>query len=174
MAMLGLQVASMAAASGMVAAKAAMLGMTVGIGGAILALTGLAYVMLRKKSSPVLFGPGSGMQMAAQQTAALGSSLGFVGTQAKAMSPHLKQLSSDIKSLPDSKMIHIKKVFNAEEGVLNASKGANITAHTVRLLGAATAGSAGGQTIQNHMDVTVEMDGSVIGHRVAKQLSDRG
>jgi hypothetical protein len=114
------------------------------------------------------------MQMAAQQTAALGSSLGFVGTQAKAMSPHLKQLSSDIKSLPDSKMIHIKKVFNAEEGVLNASKGANITAHTVRLLGAATAGSAGGQTIQNHMDVTVEMDGSVIGHRVAKQLSDRG
>ena len=172
-ALLGVQAAGMAAAFGMSKAMAAAIGLKVAIGGALAAIAIFAYMMLRKKSSPVLFGPNSGMQMAAQQTAALGSSLGYVGTQAKAMSPHLKQLSSDIKSLPDSKMIKIKKVFNAEEGVLNASKGANITAHTVRLLGAATAGSAGGSTIQNHMDVTVEMDGSIIGHKVAKQLSDR-
>ena len=172
-AMFALQFATASVASGFATAATAAAGLNIALGVVGIAAAGLAYVLFRKKSSPVLFGPGSGMQMAAQQTAALGSSLGYVGNQARAMSPHLRKLSSDINSLPDSKMIHIKKVFNAEEGVLNASKGANITAHTVRLLGAATAGSAGGQTIQNHMDVTVEMDGSVIGHKVARQLSDR-
>ena len=88
------------------------------------------------------------------------------------MAGPIRQLATDINALPDHKMLRIEKVFQAEEGVLDASKGANITAHTVRLLGAAAGGSATGRPIQNHMDVTVEMDGKMVGHQVARQLSD--
>ena len=82
-------------------------------------------------------------------------------------------MSTDINALPDSKMLRIEKVFEAEEGVLDASKGANITAHTVRLLGAAAGGSASGRPIQVHSDVTLNMDGKVVAHQVARQLSDK-
>jgi len=172
-AMFGMQAAAMAVKLGMDAAKASALAFKFAIGGVVVGLGMLAVQMFHKKNSPTLFGKNSGMAMAAQQTAALGSSIGYVGQQARGMSPHMRRLASDINALPDTKLIHINKVFNAEARVLDASKGAAITEHTVRLLAAATAGSAGGQTIQNHMDVTVEMDGRVVGHQVAKQFSDK-
>ena len=82
--------------------------------------------------------------MAARQTYSLAGAFGATATQARLMAPELRRLSADLNSMPDSKMIHIKKVFDAEAGVAEAAKGANITRQTIALLGAATAGAAGG------------------------------
>jgi len=132
----------------------------------------VGFSMMEKQHSPPLFGKNSSMSLAAQQTYGLGSAFSYAAVQASQTAPAMRQLAMELNGMPDSKMIHIEKVFNAEEGVLDASKGANITAHTTRLLAAASAGSAGGRTIQNHMDVTVEMDGRVVAHQVKRQLAD--
>tara|TARA_R110000824_G_scaffold120245_5_gene275334 strand:+ start:1201 stop:3261 length:2061 start_codon:yes stop_codon:yes gene_type:complete len=172
-AMVALKFAAFAAQAGMqglgasAAAAAGPIGILVGI------ISAVGFAMFTEQHSPPLFGKNSGMAMAASQTAQFGSSIGYAAKQASAMSGPIKKLATDINALPDSKMLRIEKVFTAEEGVLTASKGANITAHTVRLLGAAAGGSAAGRPIQNHMDVTVEMDGKVVGHQVARQLSDK-
>jgi hypothetical protein len=171
-AMVSLKIAAFAAQAGFaafgskLAALAGPIGLVVGLIGA------LSFAMLTEQHSPPLFGKDSGMSIAASQTAQFGSSIGYAAKQASAMSGPIKKLATDINALPDSKMLRIEKVFEAEEGVLAASKGANITAHTVRLLGAAAGGSAAARPIQNHMDVTVEMDGKVVAHNVAKRLSD--
>jgi hypothetical protein len=135
-------------------------------------MAALGFAMMERQHSPPLFGKNSSMAMAAQQTYGIGSAFSYAAQQASLTAPAMRQLAMELNAMPDSKMIHIEKVFNAEEGVLDASKGANITAHTTRLLAAASAGSAGGQVIQNHMDVTVEMDGRVVAHQVKRQLAD--
>lgn len=170
--MLSLKVAAMAAQAGFVAFGTGLAAMAPVIAIATAAISAFGYAMLTEQHSPPLFGKNSGMSMAASQTAQFGSSIGYAAKQAAAMSAPIKRLATDINSLPDSKMLRIEKVFTAEEGVLAASKGANITAQTVRLLGAAAGGSAAGRPIQNHMDVTVEMDGKIVAHNVARRLSD--
>tara|TARA_R110000851_G_scaffold218030_2_gene370972 strand:+ start:134 stop:2194 length:2061 start_codon:yes stop_codon:yes gene_type:complete len=171
-AMVSVQFAAIAAQAGMAgmanAARAAAgpIGLFVGI------ISAVGFSMMKEQHSPPLFGKNSGMAIAASQTAQFGSSIGYAAKQAASMAGPIRQLATDINALPDHKMLRIEKVFQAEEGVLDASKGANITAHTVRLLGAAAGGSATGRPIQNHMDVTVEMDGKMVGHQVARQLSD--
>jgi hypothetical protein len=141
-----------------------------GVAAAGLAL--FSFAALHEQHSPPLFGEkNSSMQLAAQQTYGLGNAFQFAGAQARSTAPEMKRLAMELNALPDSKMIRIQKVFSAEEATLNASKGASITSNTIRLLGAATAGSAGGSVIQNHMDMTVEMDGRVVAHQVKRQLS---
>ena len=91
--------------------------------------------------------------------------------------PDLRDLASDIGALPDSKMIKIEKVFNAQGDVLDReAAGANITAHTIRLLAAASGDSslAGAAERGDPIDVTVDMDGKVIGAQVAKKLGGPG
>ena len=170
-AIISLKFAALAADVGMKTLAAGMLPMApiIGLGAASL----LAFTLFTEQHSPPLFGKNSGMSIAASQTAQFGSSLGYAAKQASAMAAPIRQLSTDINALPDSKMLRIEKVFEAEEGVLDASKGANITAHTVRLLGAAAGGSASGRPIQVHSDVTLNMDGKVVAHQVARQLSDK-
>tara|TARA_R110000851_G_scaffold22284_1_gene66072 strand:- start:75 stop:554 length:480 start_codon:yes stop_codon:yes gene_type:complete len=147
-------------------------GIALGIGVAVAAISMFSFAMLHEQHSPPLFGEkNSSMQLAAQQTYGLGNAFQFAGAQARSTAPEMKRLAMELNSMPDSKMIRIQKVFNAEEGVVTASKGSSITSNTIRLLGAATAGSAGGSVIQNHMDMTVEMDGRVVAHQVKRQLS---
>jgi hypothetical protein len=118
--------------------------------------------------SPSLFSQHSGLGQAAAQTSALASPT----SQARELSRSTRDIASDIGALPDSKMIKIEKVFNAEGDALAPSMGANITAHTIRLLGdrAATAAAERGDPI----DVTLDMDGKVIGAQVAKKLGGPG
>ena len=171
-AMLGINTAAVLATAGMRGFAGAM--MVLGpIGGVFAAvMAGIAFTMMHEQHSPPLFGEkNSSMQLAAQQTYGLGNAFQFAGAQARSTAPEMKRLAMELNALPDSKMIRIQKVFSAEEATLNASKGASITSNTIRLLGAATAGSAGGSVIQNHMDMTVEMDGRVVAHQVKRQLS---
>ena len=172
-AIISLKFAALAADVGMKTLAAGMLPMAPIIGLVVGAASLLAFTLFTEQHSPPLFGKNSGMSIAASQTAQFGSSLGYAAKQASAMAAPIRQLSTDINALPDSKMLRIEKVFEAEEGVLDASKGANITAHTVRLLGAAAGGSASGRPIQVHSDVTLNMDGKVVAHQVARQLSDK-
>jgi hypothetical protein len=170
--MLALNTAAALATMGVTTFGAAMGPAALGIGVLAAAAAGLAFVLLHEQHSPPLFGEkNSSMQLAAQQTYGLGSAFQFAGAQARSTAPEMKRLAMELNSMPDSKMIRIEKVFNAEEGVVTASKGSSITSNTIRLLGAATAGSAGGSVIQNHMDMTVEMDGRVVAHQVKRQLS---
>ena len=68
------------------------------------------------------------------------------------------------------KPINIQRVFNAQGDVLDQeAAGADITAQTVRLLAATQAGLPPEGT---HIDVTVDMDGKVIGAQVAKQMGE--
>jgi hypothetical protein len=170
--MLALNTAATLATMGMGTFGAATGGIALGIGVAVTALGLFSFAMMHEQHSPPLFGEkNSSMQLAAQQTYGLGSAFQFAGAQARSTAPEMKRLAMELNSMPDSKMIRIQKVFNAEEGVVTASKGSSITSNTIRLLGAATAGSAGGSVIQNHMDMTVEMDGRVVAHQVKRQLS---
>ena len=70
------------------------------------------------------------------------------------------------------KPINIKRVFDPEGNVLDPSKGAAITAHTIRLLAATGGGSSLAAAAErgDPIDVTVDMDGKVIAAQVAKQL----
>jgi hypothetical protein len=68
----------------------------------------------------------------------------------------------------EPKLINIKRVFNAQGDALDPSKGADITAQTVRLLAATQAGLPPEGT---PIDVTLDMDGKVIGAQVAKRIS---
>ena len=141
--------------------------------GAAAAIGLIATAMMHETHSPPLFAKDGGMSRAARQTYSLANAFSATAAQARLASPELRKLGTDLNSMPDSKMIHIKKVFDAEAGVAEAAKGANITRQTVALLGAATAGAAGygGRPIQNHMDVTVDLDGKIVGHAVAKQFN---
>ena len=171
-AMLTLNTAAALATMGVATFGAAMGPAALAIGGLVAGLSMLSFSMLHEQHSPPLFGEkNSSMQIAAQQTYGLGSAFQYAGAQAKNTAPEMKRLAMELNAMPDSKMIRIQKVFSAEEATLNASKGASITSNTIRLLGAATAGSAGGSVIQNHMDMTVEMDGRVVAHQVKRQLS---
>tara|TARA_R110000824_G_scaffold26728_5_gene91590 strand:- start:3833 stop:5860 length:2028 start_codon:yes stop_codon:yes gene_type:complete len=172
-AMMSIQLAGMMAATGLTAMAAAAGPAMLAFGVLSVGVGILAYSMMQKGHSPPLFGEGGGMSMAASQTSQFGSSLNYAAESAKNMTPALRELGSAMAAIPDSKAIKLEKVFQGERDVLAASAGARITEHTVRLLGAAQAGSAGGSVIQNKMDVTVEMDGRIVGHQVANQLSDR-
>jgi len=120
--------------------------------------------------SPPLFGPRSGLGQAAAQTSALASRMGI--PSAAASVPDRDDWLDDLASMPDSKMIKIEKVFNAEGDALAPSKGAAITAHTIRLLAAASGDSSLAAAAErgDPIDVTVDMDGKVIAAQVAKQL----
>ena len=171
-AMVGLQVATTAATLGVSSFAAAATIGVLGAGVFAAAIGFIAYTMMQEGHSPPLFAKGGGMTMAAQQTYSLASAFSSAGTQAKLAGPEMRRLALDLNSLPDSKMIHIKKVFDAEAGVAEAAKGANITRQTIALLGAATAGAAGGggRPIQNHIDLTVDLDGRTVAHQTAKRL----
>ena len=174
-ALMGVQLAASLATAGMVAFKSATMVMGFGLLGAVVGVGALATALATKQHSPPLVGEKSSiLGLAAQQAYGVAGGFRAIGAASRDSSGHIGEMAAELNSMPDSKMIHIEKVFNAETDVLEASKGAAITAHTVRLLGAAQAGSAGGSVIQNHMDVTVEMDGRVVGSVVKRQLSDRG
>ena len=76
------------------------------------------------------------------------------------------------------KPINIKRVFDPEGNVLDPSKGAAITAHTIRLLAATGGGSslaaAAAAERGDPIDVIVDMDGRAIAAKVAKSHSSQG
>ena len=153
--------------------KSAMMGVGGGVIAAVAAIGLFSYAIATEQHSPPLVAKNGLLSMMTQQTYGIGSAFKYAGEQAAMTAPQMRRLSTELSGIPDSKMIRITKVFNAEEGVLTASKGAAITSNTIQLLGAAAGAGIGGAPIQNHMDVTVEMEGRVVGHQVAKQLSDR-
>jgi len=171
-AMVGLNVAVATTQLGVRSLGLALAAGGLGAGVFAAAIGFIAFKMMHETHSPPLFGKGGGMSLAASQTYSLASAFGTAGAQAKLAGPEMRRLALDLNSLPDSKMIHIKKVFDAEAGVAEAAKGANITRQTIALLGAATAGAAGGggRPIQNHIDLTVDLDGRTIAHQTAKRL----
>jgi len=171
-AMVSLQVAAWAAQAGMTGLAATLGPLSLLIGVAVAAMGAWGYATMHETHSPPLYGKNGGISMASQQNYQLASSFGQIAKYAGHASPQLSALGKELNAMPDSKMIHIKKVFDAEAGVLDASQGAQITAHTVRLLGAATGAQASGRPIMNHMDLTTTLDGNVIAHTVAKKLSD--
>ena len=172
-AMIGLNIAATAAAAGITAANAATMGIAGGLIAAVAAIGLFTYAIATEQHSPPLVAENGLLSMMASQGYGVGSAFKYAGDQAAGAAPQMRKLSTELSGIPDSKMIRIEKVFNAEEGVLDASKGAAITSHTIQLLGAAQGAAAGGSPIQNHMDVTVEMDGRVVGHQVAKQISGK-
>lgn len=180
-AFLGLKTSLMAVNTAAVLANAGMTGLAMGMKRAVpflgLLAAGtsmLAFTMLDEGHSDPLFARGGGMTQAAQQTYGFANALQQAGTQAAGMAPQIKKLATDLKQLPDSKMVRIEKVMSATEGVYDASKGASITAASIGQLARATAGGMGGQVIQNHMDVTVEMKEKVVGHVVARAINRPG
>jgi hypothetical protein len=172
-AMIGLNIAATAATAGVAGMNAAMMGVGGGVIAAVAAIGLFSYAIATEQHSPPLVAKNGLLSMMTQQTYGIGSAFKYAGEQAAMTAPQMRRLSTELSGIPDSKMIRITKVFNAEEGVLTASKGAAITSNTIQLLGAAAGAGIGGAPIQNHMDVTVEMEGRVVGHQVAKQLSDR-
>ena len=171
-AMVGLQISAMAAQVGMTGLAATMgpLGLAIGLG--VAAMVAWGYVTMHETHSPPLYGKNGGIAMASQQNYQLADSFGWVAKSAGLASPQISLLGKELNAMPDSKMIHIKKVLDAEAGVLEASQGAQITAHTIQLLGAAAGGAASSRPIMNHMDLTTTLDGNVIAHTVARKLSD--
>ena len=88
------------------------------------------------------------------------------------MTPAVGNLSRAMAAMETDKAIKIKEVFIAEAEVMKyAAAGANITADTARLLGNFM-GGGGGKTYV-HSDVSVIMDDRVVGHAIAKGVSDR-
>ena len=84
----------------------------------------------------------------------------------------LRSLNAPEQDPEWAKPINIQHVFNAQGDVLDPSKGAAITAHTIRLLAATGGGSSLAAAAErgDPIDVTVDMDGKVIAAQVAKQL----
>jgi len=115
---------------------------------------------LNESPRPPLFGPGRAPEMFYPD---------YQGTRAIDAAPDLRDFASGGDAMPGSKMINIKRVFNAEGDVLDREAGADLTAQTIKLLAATQAGLPPEGT---HIDVTVDMDGKVIGAQVAKKLGE--
>ena len=79
-----------------------------------------------------------------------------------------ERLKNIIAPEQDSNMINIQRVFDPEGNVLDSSKGAALTAQTLKLLGATTGGVPPKGT---PIDITIDMNGEVISAAVANKLS---
>ena len=172
-AMMGLNLAATMASAGMVTFGGAMgpLIMALAAGGA--AFSALHIAMSVERHSPPLFAEKGGlMQVAAGQVYGMAGALGQLVSMAISTAPALAGINSELHAMPTDKVLNIRKVFTEQEKVLDASKGANITRHTIDLLGHFFGGQMAGRPINVHVDSTLEVDGRTLAIATARQLSD--
>jgi hypothetical protein len=112
------------------------------------------------------------MQVAAGQVYGMAGALGQLVSMAISTAPALAGINSELHAMPTDKVLNIRKVFTEQEKVLDASKGANITRHTIDLLGHFFGGQMAGRPINVHVDSTLEVDGRTLAIATARQLSD--